>query len=67
MSNTVYVKVSYYENGVIYTKQKVCTVIDRDEYDSVTVKYFNTETKKNEIKALPLGQYSETPYLIDFD
>jgi hypothetical protein len=67
MSNVVYVKVSHYENGIIYTKQKVCTVIDKDEYDSVTLKYFNQETKKYEIKALPLGQYSTTPYLMDFD
>jgi len=67
MSNVVYVKVSYYENGVVLLKQKVCTVIDKDEYENVTVKFFNNETKNYEIKVLTLGQYSTTPHLMEFD
>jgi hypothetical protein len=67
MGNVVYIKILHYENGVVYPKQKVCTIIDKDQYDSVTVKYYNDETKEYETRALLRTQYSETPFLMDFD
>ncbi len=63
----VYVKILHSENGITFTKQKVCTVIDMDKYDNVTVKYYNSDTKEYEIRVLQKTQYSETPFLMEFD
>jgi hypothetical protein len=65
--SVVYIKTYYYENGIVFSKQKTCTVIDRDDYDNVTVNYYNNETKQYETRVLHKTQYSETPYLMDFD
>ena len=67
MGKVVYVKVSLYENGNIFTKQKVCSVIHKDQHDNVTVKMYNNDIKDYEIRVLMKGQYSITPYLMDFD
>lgn len=67
MGKVVYIKYSLYENGIIYTKQKVCSVIHKDECNNVTVKMYNSDIKDHEIRVLMEGQYSTTPYLIDFD
>ena len=63
----VYVKFLHNENGVTYTKQKVCTILDEDQYGNVTVKIYNDEIKDYELRVLREGQYSNTPYLMDFD
>jgi hypothetical protein len=63
----VYIKYSLYENGIIYTKQKVCSVIHKDQHDNVTVKMYNNDIKDYEIRVLREGQYSTTAYLMDFD
>jgi len=63
----VYVKFLHNENGVTYTKQKVCTILDEDQYGNVTVKIYNDEVKDYELRVLREGQYSNTPYLMDFD
>jgi hypothetical protein len=62
-----YVKFLHNENGVTYTKQKVCTILDEDQYGNVTVKIYNDEVKDYELRVLREGQYSNTPYLMDFD
>jgi hypothetical protein len=62
-----YIKVLHYENGVIYTKQKVCSVLSVDQHENVTVKYYNGDTKEYEIRVLHKDQYSTTPFLMDFD
>lgn len=67
MGRVVYVKVSLYENGITHTKQKVCNVIHKDEYNNVTVKMYNKEIKDYEIRVLREGQYSTTPHIMDFD
>ena len=67
MGKVVYVKVSLYENGNIFTKQKVCNVIHEDEYNNVTVKMYNSDIKDYEIRVLKDGQYSTTPHIMDFD
>ena len=63
----VYIKYSLYENGIIYTKQKVCSVIHKDLHDNVTVKMYNNDIKDYEIRVLREGQYSTTPHIMDFD
>ena len=63
----VYVKILHFENGVKYTTQKVCKVIDRDEYDNLTVEMINDLSKEYEIRVLRPDQYSYEPYLMDFD
>lgn len=63
----VYVKFLHNENGVTYTKQKVCTILDEDQYGNVTVKIYNDEIKDYELRVLREGQYSNKPYLMDFD
>lgn len=63
----VYVKFLHNENGVTYTKQKVCTILDEDQYGNVTVKLYNDEVKDYELRVLREGQYSNKPYLMDFD
>ncbi len=63
----VYVKFLHNENGVTYTKQKVCTILDEDQYGNVTVKIYNDEVKDYELRVLREGQYSNKPYLMDFD
>ena len=63
----VYVKFLHNENGVTYTKQKVCTILDEDQYGNVTVKIYNDEVKDYELRVLREGQYSNEPYLMDFD
>ncbi len=63
----VYVKFSVYDSGVIHTKQKVCTVLHIDQNNSVTVKMYNSDIKDYEIRVLKEGQYSKTPYLMEFD
>jgi hypothetical protein len=65
--SVVYVKILHSENGITFTKQKVCTVINTDQYDNVTVKYYNSDTKEYEIRVLHKTQYSETPFLMEFD
>ena len=64
---TVYVKFLHNENGVNYTKQKVCTVLSEDHYGNLTVELYNDEQKDYEIRVLQKGQFSHTPYLMDFD
>jgi hypothetical protein len=64
---TVYVKYLHSENGVTYTKQKVCTVLSEDQYGNLTVRIYNDEHKDHEIRVLREGQYSHSPYLMDFD
>jgi hypothetical protein len=63
----VYVKFLHNENGVNYTKQKVCTVLSEDQYGNLTVRLYNDEHKDHEIRVLQKGQFSHTPYLMDFD
>jgi len=63
----VYVKILHFENGVKYTTQKVCKVIDRDEHDNLTVEMINNLSKEYEIRVLRPDQYSYGPYLMDFD
>ena len=63
----VYVKFLHNENGVTYTKQKVCTILDEDQYGNVTVKIYNDEIKDYELRVLREVQYSNKPYLMDFD
>ena len=63
----VYVKFLHNENGVTYTKQKVCTILDEDQYGNVTVKIYKDEVKDYELRVLREGQYSNKPYLMDFD
>ena len=63
----VYVKFLHNENGVTYTKQKVCTILDEDQYGNVTVKLYNDEVEDYELRVLREGQYSNKPYLMDFD
>jgi len=63
----VYVKFSIYDNGFIYTKQKVCSVLHEDQYSNVTVKMYNSEIKDYEIRVLKKDQYSKTPHIIEFD
>lgn len=63
----VYVKFLHNENGVTYTKQKVCTILDEDQYGNVTVKIYNDEVKDYELRVLREEQYSNKPYLMDFD
>ncbi len=65
--SVVYIKIYHHTNGIVYSKQKACTVMSKDEHDNVTVKYYNTETKEYETRVLHKNQYSETPYLMDFD
>ncbi len=63
----VYVKFLHNENGVTYTKQKVCTILDEDQYGNVTVKIYNDDIKDYELRVLMKGQYSSHPYLMEFD
>jgi hypothetical protein len=63
----VYVKFLHNENGGNYTKQKVCTVLSEDQYGNLTVRLYNDEHKDHEIRVLQKGQFSHTPYLMDFD
>ena len=63
----VYVKFLHNENGVTYTKQKVCTILDEDQYGNVTVKIYNDDIKDYELRVLRENQYSNVPYLMDFD
>jgi hypothetical protein len=63
----VYVKFLHNENGVTYTKQKVCTILDEDHHGNVTVKIYNDDIKDYELMVLREGQYSNKPYLMDFD
>jgi hypothetical protein len=64
----VYIKMLHYHNGLIHTKQKVCTVISEDDNnETITVKMYNNEVKDYEIRVLMKGQYSVHPYLMDFD
>jgi hypothetical protein len=65
--SVVYVKILNYENGVTYTKQKVCTILDEDQYGNVTVKIYNDDIKDYELRVLMKGQYSSHPYLMEFD
>jgi hypothetical protein len=65
--SVVYVKMLHYENGVTYTKQKVCTILDEDQYGNVTVKIYNDDIKDHELRVLMNGQYSSHPYLMEFD
>lgn len=65
--SVVYVKILNYENGVTYTKQKVCTILDEDQYGNVTVKIYNDKIKDYELRVLMAGQYSSHPYLMEFD
>ncbi len=65
--SVVYVKMLHYENGVTYTKQKVCTILDEDQYGNVTVKIYNDDIKDYELRVLMKGQYSSHPYLMEFD
>ena len=63
----VYVKFLHNENGVTYAKQKVCTILDEDQYGNVTVKIYNDDIKDYELRVLMKGQYSSHPYLMEFD
>lgn len=63
----VYVKFLHNENGVTYTKQKVCTILDEDYHGNVTVKIYNDEIKDYELMVFREDQYSNVPYLMDFD
>lgn len=65
--SVVYVKFLHYENGVTHNKQKVCTVLNEDEYGNVTVKMYNDKIKNHETRILRVGQFSTTPFLMDFD
>lgn len=66
--SVVYVKMLHYDNGVIYSKQKVCTVISEDDNnETITVKMYNDEVKDYEIRALMKNQYSTHPYLMEFE
>jgi hypothetical protein len=62
----VYIKMIYSENGVSYTKQKVCTVLSEDQHGNLTVRLFNEEHNDHEIRVLREDQYSRTPFLMDF-
>lgn len=66
-TRVVYMKITNCENGIIFTTQRVGTVIHKDQYDSVTVKVYNKESKDSEILTLRYGEYSTTPFLMDFD
>jgi hypothetical protein len=63
----VYVKFLHNENGATYTKQKVCTILDEDQHGNVTVKIYNDDIKDYELMVLREDQYSNVPYLMDFD
>jgi len=66
--SVVYIKMLHYHNGVIHSKQKVCTVISEDNNnETITVKIYNDKHKDYEIHVLMKGQYSTQPYLMDFD
>ena len=42
-------------------------ILDEDQYGNVTVKIYNDEIKDYELRVLREGQYSNKPYLMDFD
>lgn len=66
--SVVYIKMLHYDNGVTYSKQKVCTVISEDDNnETITVKMYNDEVKDYEIRVLMKNQYSTHPYLMEFE
>jgi hypothetical protein len=55
------------ENEVTYSTQKVLTVVDTDQYGNVTAKWYNDKIKDYEIVVLRPDQFSEKPFLMDFN
>jgi hypothetical protein len=65
--SVVYVKMFHNENEVTYSTQKVLTVVDTDQYGNVTAKWYNDKIKDYEIVVLRPDQFSEKPFLMDFN
>ena len=67
MKRLVYVKYLHNVNGITYSKQKVGTVMDEDHHGNLTVKIYNDEISEYETKVLRTDQFSDSPYLMDFE